>query len=82
MKQAQYSPQSVEEQVCSLYAGTRGYQDGIPVSQVERFETELLARLHSQHADLLEAIRTQKALNGELEGQLKAVLDAFAATFA
>jgi F-type H+/Na+-transporting ATPase subunit alpha len=82
LKQAQYSPQSVEEQVCSLYAGTRGYLDGIPTSQVERFETELLARLHSQHADLLEAIRTQKALSGELEGQLKAVLDAFAATFA
>jgi F-type H+-transporting ATPase subunit alpha len=82
MKQAQYSPQSVEEQVCSLYAGTRGYLDGIAVSQVERFETELLARLHSQHAGLLEAIRTQKALSSELEGQLKGVLDAFAATFA
>jgi len=82
LKQAQYSPQSVEEQVCSLYAGTRGYLDGVPTAQVERFETELLARLHSQHADLLEAIRTQKALSGELEGQLKAALDAFAATFA
>jgi F-type H+-transporting ATPase subunit alpha len=82
MKQAQYSPQSVEEQVCSLYAGTRGYLDAIAVAQVERFETELLARLHSQHAGLLEAIRTQKALSGELESQLKEVLDAFAATFA
>src|SRR5665213_1418573 len=82
LKQAQYSPQSVEEQVCSLYAGTRGYLDAIPVAQVERFEAELLARLHGQHAGLLEAIRTQKALNPELEGQLKAVLDAFSATFA
>jgi F-type H+/Na+-transporting ATPase subunit alpha len=82
LKQAQYSPQSVEEQVCSLYAGTRGYLDGIATAQVERFETELLARLHSQHADLLNAIRTEKTLSGELEGQLKAALDAFAATFA
>ncbi|MDQ2860677.1 MAG: F0F1 ATP synthase subunit alpha [Pseudomonadota bacterium] len=82
LKQAQYSPQSVEEQVCSLYAGTRGYLDAVPVAQVERFEAELLARLHGQNADLLEAIRTQKALTPELEGQLKAVLDAFAATFA
>jgi F-type H+/Na+-transporting ATPase subunit alpha len=82
LKQAQYSPQSVEEQVCSLYAGTRGYLDAIPVSQVERFESELLARLHGQHADLLEAIRAQKALGGELEAKLKAVLDAFAASFA
>ncbi len=82
LKQAQYSPQSVEEQVCSLYAGTRGSLDGLPVSQVERFESELLARLHGQHTDLLEAIRTQKALTPEIEGQLKAVLDAFSATFA
>jgi len=82
LKQAQYSPQSVEEQVCSLYAGTRGYLDAVPVAQVERFESELLARLHGQNADLLEAIRTQKALTPEIEGQLKAVLDAFSATFA
>jgi len=82
LKQPQYSPQSVEEQVCSLYAGTRGYLDAIPVAQVERFESELLARLHGQNADLLEAIRTQKALTPEIESQLKAVLDAFSATFA
>src|SRR5579871_2775361 len=82
LKQPQYAPQSVEEQVCALYAGTRGYLDPIPVAAVQRFQTELLARLHSQHQDLLDAIRTQKALSEELEGQLKAVLDAFAATFA
>ncbi|MGI8841543.1 MAG: F0F1 ATP synthase subunit alpha [Caulobacteraceae bacterium] len=82
LKQAQYSPQSVEEQVCSLYAGTRGYLDAIPVAQVERFESELLARLHGQHADLLAAIRDQKTLTGELEAKLKAVLDAFSASFA
>ncbi len=82
MKQAQYSPQSVEEQVCSLYAGTRGYLDAVPTAQVERFESELLARLHSQYADLLEGIRTQKTLTSELEGRLKSALDDFASTFA
>ncbi len=82
LKQPQYSPQQVEEQVCVIYAGTRGYLDGVPVADVGRFEAELLGRLHSQHADLLEAIRTQKALTDELEGQLKAALEAFAATFA
>jgi len=82
LKQPQYAPQSVEEQVCSLYAGTRGYLDGIAVSAVGRYQTELLARLHSQHQDLLDAIRTKKALDENLEGQLKAVLDAFATTFA
>src|SRR5271156_497669 len=82
LKQAQYAPQQAEEQVCVIYAGTRGYLDGIPVSSVGRFESEFLGRLHSQHADLLEAIRTQKSLTDELEGQLKAALEAFSAAFA
>ncbi|HVM99986.1 MAG TPA: F0F1 ATP synthase subunit alpha [Caulobacteraceae bacterium] len=82
LKQPQYSPQQVEEQVCVLYAGTRGYLDPVPLDAVGRFEAELLGRLRTQHGDLLEAIRTQKTLNDELEAQLKAVLDAFAATFA
>jgi F-type H+-transporting ATPase subunit alpha len=71
-----------EEQVCVIYAGTRGYLDPVAVNDVARFEAELLSRIHSQHADLLEAIRTQKTLSPELEAQLKGVLDAFAAAFA
>jgi F-type H+/Na+-transporting ATPase subunit alpha len=82
LKQPQYAPQSVEEQVVALYAGTRGYLDGIPVSAVGRYQTELLARMHSQHQDLLDAIRTTKRLDEPLENQLKGVLDAFATTFA
>src|SRR5580700_2896179 len=82
LKQAQYAPLQAEEQVCVIYAGTRGYLDGVPVADVGRFESELLGRLHSHHADLLDAIRTQKTLTEELEGQLRAVLDAFATTFA
>ncbi len=62
LKQPQYTPTAVEEQVCVIYAGTRGYLDPIALADVGRFEAELLARLHGQHADLLEAIRTQKAL--------------------
>jgi F-type H+-transporting ATPase subunit alpha len=82
LKQPQYSPQQVEEQVCVLYAGTRGYLDPIGLDAVGRFEAELLARLRGKHADLLGDIRTQKTLNDELEGRLKDVLDGFAATFA
>jgi F-type H+-transporting ATPase subunit alpha len=82
LKQPQYAPLSVAEQVCSLYAGTRGYLDAIPVADVGRFESELLARLNGDHAELLEAIATQKSLNDDLEAKLKAVLDAFAASFA
>jgi F-type H+/Na+-transporting ATPase subunit alpha len=82
LKQSQYSPLSVEEQVCVIYAGTRGYLDGIPTASVSRFEAEFLARLHSKHASLLDGIRTQKALSGELEAELNSVLTGFAETFA
>jgi F-type H+-transporting ATPase subunit alpha len=82
LKQPQYAPQAVEEQVCVIYAGTRGYLDNIPTSSVRRFESELLARLHSQHKDLLDNIRTKKALDKDLENTLKGVLDNFSASFA
>jgi F-type H+-transporting ATPase subunit alpha len=82
LKQPQYSPLQVEEQVAVLYAGTRGYLDAIPTADVGRFESELLSRLHNQHPELLEALRTQKTLTPELEGKLKEVLDHLATTFA
>src|SRR5690606_3101499 len=64
LKQPQYSPLAVEEQVVSIYAGTRGYLDALAVSDVQRFERELLARIHSNHASLLDGIRTKKAQIG------------------
>lgn len=82
LKQPQYSPQTVEEQVAVIYAGTRGYLDGIATSQVGRYEAELLSFLHGKHQKLLDAIRTEKALSGPLEDQLKSALAAFTSTFA
>ncbi|MDZ4110701.1 MAG: F0F1 ATP synthase subunit alpha, partial [Brevundimonas sp.] len=82
LKQPQYSPLAVEEQVVSIYAGTRGYLDGIAVSDVGRFERELLARMHSKHAGILDGIRTKKALSPELEAELKDAIASFAKTFA
>jgi F-type H+-transporting ATPase subunit alpha len=82
LKQPQYSPLLVEEQVCVIYAGTRGFLDGIAVADVGRFESELLARLHSKHQKLLDGIRTGKALSSELEGQLTDALKSFVETFA
>ncbi|MFW2341394.1 F0F1 ATP synthase subunit alpha [Brevundimonas sp.] len=82
LKQPQYSPLAVEEQVVSIYAGTRGYLDGIAVSDVGRFERELLARMHSKHAGILDGIRTKKALSPELEAELKDAIESFAKTFA
>ncbi len=82
LKQPQYAPLSVEEQVCVIYAGTRGYLDKIPTASVGRFESEFLSRLHSQHKDLLDGIRAKKALDDTLEGKLKSALESFSATFA
>ncbi len=82
LKQPQYAPLAVEEQVCVIYAGTRGYLDKISVKDVGRFEKTLLSQLHAKHAKLLEAIRTKKALDDKMEGELKSALESFAATFA
>jgi F-type H+-transporting ATPase subunit alpha len=81
LKQPQYSPLSVEEQVVSVYAGTRGFLDKIATADVGRFETELLSHMHGQHQDILDTIRTKKDL-GPVEDQLKSVLAAFAQNFA
>ena len=82
LKQPQYSPLAMEEQVVSVYAGTRGYIDGIAVGDVGRFEKELLARIHANHASLLDGIRTKKDLTSDLEAELKDILAAFVKTFA
>jgi len=81
LKQPQYSPLAVEEQVVSVYAGTRGYLDGVPTSQVGRFERELLAHMHAKHQGLLDQIRTEKDLKN-VEAKLVDVLKAFATSFA
>ncbi len=82
LKQPQYSPLQVEEQVCVLYAGTRGYLDGIEVKQVQAYEKELLVHLKGQHADFLKEIKTGKKLTDELEGKLKDILSNFTSNFA
>ncbi len=81
LKQPQYAPLSVEEQVAVIYAGTRGYLDGIATNQVRRFESELLAHLHSKHQGMLDKIRVEKDIKN-VENDLKSVLAAFAETFA
>jgi F-type H+-transporting ATPase subunit alpha len=82
LKQPQYSPMPIEEQVVSLYAGMRGYLDKLAVGDVRRFETEALRMMRAKHKDVLDGIRIQKQLTPELEGQLKSALDDFARAFA
>jgi F-type H+-transporting ATPase subunit alpha len=81
LKQAQFAPMPFEDQVVSIFAGTQGYLDKIPVSDVTRFEQALLADLKTNHADVLKAIRDTKDLGDETRKGLKAALDAFAKTF-
>jgi F-type H+-transporting ATPase subunit alpha len=82
LKQPQFSPMPIEEEVVAIYAGVKGYLDKLAVADVRRFETELLRSLRSKGKDILDAIRTQKALSPELEAKLKAALDDFAKAFA
>jgi F-type H+-transporting ATPase subunit alpha len=82
LKQPQFSPMPVEEQVVSIYAGVRGYLDKVAVSDIGRFEAELLRSLRAKNADLLAEIRSAKQITPDTESRLKAALDAFAGTFA
>ena len=81
LKQRQFSPMPMEEQVASIFAGTQGYLDAIPVADVTRFEEALLADLRANHKDVLDGIRDTKDLGDDLRGKLKAALDNFARTF-
>src|SRR5690348_124855 len=82
LKQPQYTPYPIEEQVVAIYTGVKGYLDKLPVNAVQRFEGEFLRLMRGKHADLLEAIRTGKQLTPEIENRLKSILDEFARNFA
>jgi F-type H+-transporting ATPase subunit alpha len=81
LKQPQYKPVPVEEQVVSLFAGTRGYLDKLPVSAVGEFERRMLAELKSREPATLEAIRTDREIKKPTEEKLVAFLDGFAKSF-
>jgi F-type H+-transporting ATPase subunit alpha len=83
LKQPQFSPVPVEEQIVLIYAGTRGYLDKIATDAVGRFESELTAWMRAKKADLLQAIKTRRDIKADgIEDKMKAALDEFSATFA
>ena len=82
LKQDQYTPYPIEEQVVAIYAGVRGHLDAIDVNHVSRFEAELLADIRDKHADVLETIRDEGAISDDTEAKLKAILEGFVKTFA
>jgi F-type H+/Na+-transporting ATPase subunit alpha len=82
LKQPQFSPMPVEEQVASIFAGTRGYLDRVEVRQVTRFEAAMLSELRAKRPDILASIRDRREIVADTEKELTAFLDGFAKTFA
>jgi len=82
LKQPQYSPLAVQEQVAVIYAGVKGYLDNVNTSDVTRYEHALLGELRSKGADILATIRDEKALSEETEGKLAKFIEDFTKSFA
>jgi F-type H+-transporting ATPase subunit alpha len=81
LKQPQFSPLQVEEQVVVLYAGTRGYLKEVAVRDVQDYETKLLAHLRGEKKALLSDIATNKKITDDIEATMKDVLEAFTSNY-
>ena len=82
LKQPQYSPLAVEDQVVAIFLGTKGHLDSVPVEDVQRFEAEFLEHVKATNGDLLEEIRSSKKLSEEAEDKLASIVDDFKKGFA
>ncbi len=82
LKQPQFSPLKMEEQVCVIYAGINGYLDTLPLNKVGAFEQALLASLRGKNIAILDAIRTSNDLSDDTAAKLKVVVEEVAKTFA
>src|SRR5690242_18465145 len=82
LKQPQYEPLPVEKQVAIIFAGTNGYLDAIPISEIRSFETELYSFLDARHPKVLRGIAEKKQLDDELKSALNSAVKEFATDFA
>ncbi len=82
LKQAQFSPLAFEEQTVSIFAGTNGYLDAIPASDVVRYEAEMLSFMREKHADVLGLIRDTRDFGDDAKAKTVAALEAFGKQFA
>jgi F-type H+/Na+-transporting ATPase subunit alpha len=82
LKQPQFNPMPVEEQVASIFAGTQGFLDSVPVTDVVRYEAAMLSFLRSEKPEILKAIRDSKELKDDTAKDLKDALTEFGKTFA
>ncbi|ROR03476.1 F0F1 ATP synthase subunit alpha [Desulfosoma caldarium] len=81
LKQPQYQPMPEERQVMSLYAGTRGYLDKIPVEKVQAYESQMLAFVERKYPEILQEIKEKKVISEELDKKIASVLEEFAGVF-
>ena len=81
LKQPQYSPLPVEEQVVAIFAGVRGFLDDIEIAVIGDFEQSLLALVRDKHGDLLAAIRDEGAISDDIEKKLLSIIEEFAKSF-
>ena len=81
LKQGQYSPLTVPEQVVSIYAGVNGYLDSLEITQVGKFEKDVLNEIRSKHSNLLETINNEKELSDSSSNKLKEFFDNFLENF-
>ncbi len=81
LKQEQYSPVTLEDQVASIYTGVKGYLDNVPVKDVVRFEKEFLRKLKSQHPEILASIKQEQKISETTEVALKKAIEEFLAIF-
>ena len=81
LKQAQYSPMEVEEQVAVIFAGVKGYLDKIPTQKIGEFEKSLLQKLNTKGSKILDSIRKDKSISDETDQALKDVLDQLVKNF-
>src|SRR5712675_919362 len=82
LKQPQFEPLAVERQVAIIYAGTNGYMDSIPVSELRNFESELYQFIESRQPEVLRGIAEKKQLDDQLKGALTAAVQEFSKDFA
>jgi len=81
LKQPQYKPLPIEEQVVAIFAGVRGYLDKFEIGQIGRFESQLVSELKARGGDIMDAIRTDLEIKPDIEKKLVAFLDAFSKSF-
>jgi len=81
LKQPQYQPMPAEKQILSLYAGTRGFLDPIPVEKITEYEKQMQEFMEAKHSDILQEIKEKKQLTPELDEKIKQALEEFAQIF-